>query len=159
MVGDCGNFGFSAADVNEKSADAVGVGKKAQSRLHERNFLYACFYAALFHRAPVRTRRGFANGHDSFDSGHKNAFGDNLFEEVIEEHGCHFFVDDDALFDGSDDSCAAERTGHNAFRSVTCVADFEAVARFGRNGDCRLAQNEPYALLINGDKLASKVNR
>ena len=124
VVGDCRDFGFSAADIHEKTADAVGVSKEAQARFHERDFLYACLYTALFHRASVRTRRGFANGHDGFDSWHKQAFGDNLFEEIMKKHGCHLFVDDDALFDGSDDSCAAERTGHNAFCPITCIADF-----------------------------------
>lgn len=77
----------------------------------------------------------------------------------MKKHGCHLFVDDDALFDGSDDSCAAERTGHNAFCPITCIADFETIARFCRNSDGRLAQNETYSLLVDGDKLASKVNR
>ena len=39
-----------------------------------------------------------------------------------------------------------------------CVADFETIAHLRRNGDCRLAQNEPYALLVYGDKFASQID-
>lgn len=149
---------FSAAYVHEQPAYAARVGDERQRGFDKRYLLDARLDEALFHRLSVGIGHGAAYADDSPDFGLDEPCGDNLLEEVPEELYAHILVGDEPFAHGLDDARAAECGGHDILGAVTRLAYDELVARLFGEGDCGLAQDEPYALLAYRYEFASKVN-